>query len=149
MRIGRLERAWSAEALRPAVGWKVWRVESGLLVSVLYGDPWPLDAPIRAECRRHEHEAPSPLCECGIHAGRELSAWVHYLGVGAESRVFGRVLLWGATVEGAQGWRGGFARPVEIFVPPAVENGDEVAEALCAYGVPVHVFEPVAEAVPA
>ena len=29
MRIGRLERAWAAAALRPAVGWKVWRVAEG------------------------------------------------------------------------------------------------------------------------
>jgi hypothetical protein len=149
MRIGRLESAWGAEALRPAVGWKVWRVENGLLVSVLYGDPWPLDEPIRAACARHAHEAPSPLCECGIHAGRELSAWAHYLSVGAESRVFGRVLLWGSTVQGAHGWRGAYARPVEIVVPPAVADADEVAEALGAYGVPVHVLEPFEEAVPA
>lgn len=149
MRIGRIERAWAAEALRPAVGWKVWRVENGLLVSVLYGDRWPLDEPIQATCERHAHEAPSPGCECGIHAGRDLVAWAHYLSVGAESRVFGRVLLWGATVEGAHGWRGAFARPVEIFVPPAVEEPAEVAEALAAYGVPVHVLEPVREAVPA
>ncbi len=149
MRIGRLERAWDAEALRPAAGWKVWRVENGLLVSVLYGDVWPVDEPIRATCARHAHEAPSPLCECGIHAGRELTAWAHYLGVGAESRVFGRVLLWGATVEGAHGWRGAFARPVEIVVPRAVRDAPEVVEALRAYCVPVHTFEQIQEQVPA
>ena len=152
MRIGRIERAWGAEALRPAVGWKVWRVENGLLRSVLYGDPWPVDAPVRATCRRHvhvPHEAPHAACECGIHAGRELAAWEHYLHVGAESRVFGRVLLWGATVEGASGWRAAFGRPVEIVVPSAVERADEVADALRAYGVPVFVLEPAREAVPA
>jgi hypothetical protein len=149
MRIGRLERAWGAEALQPAVGWKVWRVEDGLLKSVLYGDPWPVDEPIRAACVRHSHEAPSPGCECGIHAGRELAAWGHYLAVGAESRVFGRVLLWGATLQGANGWRAALARPVEIVVPPAVERADDVADALQAYGVPVHVLEPIKEAVPA
>ena len=94
-------------------------------MSVLYGDPWPADEPIRASCFRHEHEAPSPSCECGIHAGRELAAWEHYLHVGAESRVFGRVLLWGATVEGAHGWRAACARPVEIFVPSAVTEPTE------------------------
>ena len=144
MRIGRLERAWGAEALRPAVGWKVWRVENGLLASVLYGDPWPVDEPIHATCRRHDHEAPSPLCECGIHAGRDLAAWEHYLRVGRESRVFGRVLLWGSTVEGEHGWRAACARPVEIFVPAAVT---EATDGLAAYGVPVH--EPTREAVPA
>lgn len=144
MRIGRLQRAWGAEALRPAVGWKVWRVEDGLLRSVLYGDAWPVDEPIRASCLRHEHDAPSALCECGIHAGRDLAAWEHYLRVGAESRVFGRVLLWGATVEGEHGWRAAWARPVEIVVPAAVT---EPVDGLEAYGVPVRV--PTREAVAA
>lgn len=152
MRIERIERAWGAEALRPAVGWKVWRVEDGVLLSVLYGDPWPVDEPVRATCRRHlhvAHEAPAVNCECGIHAGRELRAWDHYLAVGAEERVFGRVLLWGAVVEGISAWRAELARPVEIFVPPAVEGADEVAERLRAYGVPVHLLERVEEPVPA
>ena len=152
MRIERIEQAWGAEALRPAVGWKVWRVEDGALLSVLYGDVWPVDEPVRATCRRHvhvAHEAPAIGCECGIHAGRELGAWDHYLAVGAEARVFGRVLLWGAVLEGARAWRGALARPVEIFVPPAVENADEVADGLRAYGVSVHALEPIVEAVPA
>ena len=152
MRIGRLEQAWGAEALRPAVGWKVWRVEEGLLRSVLYGDPWPVDEPIRAVCRRPSrspHEAPSRACECGIHAGRELGAWDHYLAVGSGTRVFGRALVWGSTVEGRHGWRAEWARPVEIFVPPAVTDGRDVAEALAVYGVPVRVLEPVEELVPA
>jgi hypothetical protein len=149
MRIGRIESAWGAEALRPAVGWKVWRVdEQARLRSVLYGDPWPLDEPVRAACRRlvhASHEAPARGCECGIHAGRELAAWDHYLAVDAEARVFGRVLLWGATLEGAHGWRAAQARPVEIFVPPAVTNQEEVADGLRAYGVPVHVLVPIGE----
>ena len=152
MRLERIERAWGAEALRPAVGWKVWRVDDGALLSVLYGDRWPVDEPARATCRRHvhvAHEAPALGCECGIHAGRELRAWEHYLAVGAEARVFGRVMLWGSVLEGASAWRGELARPVEIFVPPAVENAAEVAQALRAYGVPVHVLAPVEEAVPA
>jgi len=144
MRVGRVERAWAAEALRPAVGWKVWRVEDGVLKSVLYGDPWPVDAPIEAACVRHGHEAPAVACECGIHAGRTLEAWEHYLRVGAEGRVFGRVLLWGATVEGEHGWRAACARPVAIFVPAAVT---EAVEGLEAYGVPVRL--PFREAAPA
>jgi hypothetical protein len=146
MRTGRIEREWGAEALQPTVGWKVWRVENGLLVSVLYGDPWPVDEPLHATCVRHDHEAPAPACECGVHAGRELAAWGHYLAVGAEARVFGRVFLWGATVEGAHGWRAACARPAEIFVPPAVTAD---TDGLREYGVPVHVLEPVREAVPA
>ncbi|HEY6836292.1 MAG TPA: hypothetical protein VI142_07455 [Gaiellaceae bacterium] len=147
MRIGRLEHAWAAEDLRPAVGWKVWRVdEEARLHSVLYGDVWPLEEPVRAICKRLAHDVPHQGCECGIHAGRNLAAWEHYLNVNAESRVFGRVLLWGSTLEGAHGWRAAQARPVEIFVPTAVTEQERVAEGLSAYGVPVHrlvVREPV------
>lgn len=151
MRTGRVERTWGAEALRPAVGWKVWRVEHGpertRLRSVLYGDLWPARRPLAASCRRllrSAHEAPCRGCGCGIHAGRELAAWEHYLTVDAGSRVFGRVLLWGATIEGSAGWRAATACPVEIFVPSAVENAEDVAAGLAAYGVPVHVQEPLA-----
>jgi hypothetical protein len=151
MRIGRIESAWGAEALRPAVGWKVWRIdEEHHLRSVLYGDLWPVDEPVRATCRRlvhSSHEAPARGCECGIHAGRELGAWDHYLAIDAENRVFGRVLLWGSTLEGAHGWRAAQARPVEIFVPPAVTNPEQVAEGLFAYGVPVHRLVPLREEV--
>jgi hypothetical protein len=150
MRIGRIERTWGAEELRPAVGWKVWRVEHGTdgtrLRSVLYGDLWPAGEPVEASCRRllrSEHEAPCLGCGCGIHAGRGLSAWEHYLSVEPGARVFGRVLLWGATIEGREGWRAARACPVEIFVPQAVENAAEVAAGLAAYGVPVHVEQPV------
>jgi hypothetical protein len=144
MKIGKLERAWGAEALQPVVGWKVWRVdEEARLRSVLYGDPWPVDEPVRAVCKRllrSGHEAPTPGCECGIHAGRELGAWEHYLAIDAESRVFGRVLLWGSTLEGTHGWRAAQARPVEIVVPSAVCDAAAIAAGLRAYGVPVHVL---------
>ena len=152
MKIGKLEHAWSAEELRPTVGWKVWRVEHDpdrtCLRSVLYGDIWPLDEPVEAVCHRMlrtSHAAPSRGCECGIHAGRTLEAWEHYLAVDSESRVFGRVLLWGSMLEGTEGWRAAFARPVEIFVPTAVTDGVRVAEGLRAYGVPVHLLDVVAE----
>jgi hypothetical protein len=148
MRIGRIEAAWAAEALRPAVGWKVWRVdEQTRLLSVLYGDPWAVDEPVRATCKRLAHEAPYPGCECGIHAGRDLAAWEHYLSIEPEQRVFGRVLLWGSTLEGAHGWRAAQARPVEIFVPSAVTDAPRIAEGLRAYGVAVHVLTPVREEV--
>jgi hypothetical protein len=148
MRIGRIEAAWAADALRPAVGWKVWRIdEDARLRSVLYGDLWPLEEPVVATCKRLDHNAPHEGCECGIHAGRTLGAWEHYLNIEREKRVFGRVLLWGATLEGAHGWRAAQARPVEIFVPPAIANEDEVAEALRAYGVPVHLLVPLCEEV--
>ena len=47
-------------------------------------------------------------------------------------------------LEGASGWRAARARPVEIFVPPAVADAPGVAEGLRAYGVPVHLLADVA-----
>ena len=147
MRTGRLEHVWGANELRPAVGWKVWRVDRvqdrTLLRSVLYGDPWPFEEPVEAACNRmlrSSHAAPSRGCECGIHAGRTLAAWDHYLTVDPERRVFGRVFLWGSVLEGAEGWRAAFARPVEIFVPSVVVDQARVADGLRAYGVPVHLL---------
>src|SRR5205814_2781898 len=107
-------------------------------------------APVRARWRgavQSSLQAPARGCECGIHVGRELGAWDHYLAIDAESRVFGRVLLWGSTLEGTHGWRAAEARPVEIFVPPAVKNQEEVAEGLRAYSVPVHLLVPLREEV--
>src|SRR2546430_1333687 len=69
--------------------------------------------PVEAVCHRMlrtSHAAPSRGCECGIHAGPTLEAWEHYLAVDSESRVFGRVLLWGSMLEGTEGWRAAFAR---------------------------------------
>jgi hypothetical protein len=152
MRIGRALRQWSSDELRPALGWKIWSVEhtpeGTRLRSVLHSDLWPARRPLEATCRRllrSPHEAPCLGCECGIHAGRELSAWEHYLSVDQETRVFGRVLLWGATIEGTAGWRAARAAPVEIVVPAVLANAEEVAAGLEAYGVPVH-FEGAAPA---
>src|SRR4029450_11966911 len=89
MRIGRVESVWGGEALGAAGGWKVWRVDAGLLRSVLSGDLWPVEDPVEAVCRRQlrsRHDAPSRGCECGIHAGRELGAWDPYLAGGAGAR---------------------------------------------------------------
>jgi hypothetical protein len=146
MRIGRPLRSWGAAELQPVVGWKIWRVEHApertRLRSVLYGDLWPVGGPLEAACRRllrSGHEVPCRGCGCGIHVARELSAWEHYLAVSAETRVFGRILVWGATIEGSTGWRAACASPVEIFVPAAVADSGEVAAGLRAYGVPVHL----------
>jgi hypothetical protein len=131
-----------------AVGWRVWRLgEDGLLRSVVYDEVWPARRAVHAECRKLNagHAAPDPRCECGLYAAKKLVDWAHYLG--RPDRVFGRVVLAGAIVEGARGFRASAAYPLELVVPALVENADAVAEALAAYGVPVEA--PVACSVPA
>jgi hypothetical protein len=123
-----------------AVGWRVWRVgPDGLLRSVVYDELWPAGRPVHAECRKLAggHAAPDPRCECGLYAAKNLADWVHYLG--RPDRIFGRVLLAGALVEAARGFRASAAYPLELVVPALVENPDAVADALAVYGVPVEV----------
>ena len=146
------------KATEPAVGWKIWRVEHELertrLRSVIYGSLWAPGRPAIGDCKkplRFRHDAPDPLCDCGIHAGKSLGAWQHYLKVGGD-RVFGRALLLGDRVEGNVGWRAAAAYPLEIYVPAALEDAEDIAAGLAVYGVPVEVVgapAPVKEAVAA
>jgi len=142
MRIGRSVVRLTGE---PVVGWKIWRVEHDeartRLHSVLYGSLWPPGRPAIADCKkllRKRHEAPDPLCECGIHVAKSLREWRHYLAVG-DDRVFGRALIWGERLEGELGWRAAAAYPVEIQVPATLEDAGSVAAELMVYGVPVEV----------
>jgi hypothetical protein len=134
-----------SEATEPIVGWKIWRVEHDVertrLRSVLYGSLWVPGRPAVADCKkplRFRHDSPDPLCDCGIHAGKSLAAWQHYLKVGSD-RVFGRALLLGARVEGSAGWRAAAAYPLEVYVPAALDDAEEIAAGLAVYGVAVEV----------
>jgi hypothetical protein len=145
-------------ATEPAVAWKIWRVdhdgERTRLRSVLYGSLWPPGRPALADCKklyRVRHEAPDPLCECGIHLAKSLEQWRHYLAVGND-RVFGRALLWGDRLEGELGWRAAAAYPLALYVPATLDEAQTIAEGLSVYGVPVELTGApghVQEAVPA
>jgi hypothetical protein len=144
MRIGaRVDGVTSAA--EPVVGWKIWRVDHSedrtRLRSVLYGSLWPPGRPAVADCKklyRVRHEAPDPLCECGLHAAKSLEQWQHYLAVGGD-RVFGRAMLWGERLEGELGWRAASAYPLAIYVPATLENAEGIADGLAVYGVPVEI----------
>jgi len=133
------------KATEPVVGWKIWRVEHTeertRLRSVLYGSLWPPGRPAVADCKklyRARHEAPDPVCECGIHAAKSLEQWRHYLAVGGD-RVFGQVLLWGDRLEGELGWRAAAAYPLALYVPATLDDAEAIAEGLAVYGVPVEI----------
>jgi hypothetical protein len=157
MRLGTTVQAFT-NATEPVVGWKIWRVEHAeertRLRSVLYGSLWPPARAVVADCKklyRARHEAPDPLCECGIHVAKSLDQWRHYLAVGGD-RVFGRALLWGDRLEGELGWRGASSYPLALYVPATLDDAAAIAEGLSVYGVPVEIAGSpghVHEAVPA
>jgi hypothetical protein len=141
----RLGNVIDTAAGEPVVGWKIWRVEHSAgrtrLRSVLYGSLWPPGRPAVADCKkllRTRHAAPDPLCECGIHAAKELESWRHYLAVG-DDRVFGRALIWGERIEGELGWRAAAAYPLEIYIPATLAEAEEIAAGLADYGVAVEI----------
>jgi hypothetical protein len=111
---------------------------------------------------RHDHESPAEHCRCGIYGATDLSEAVRYLetvgpvGDPVAWSVIGRVALWGTVIEAAAGYRAAFAYPASIYVParrlirrrsgrePSRHlTPGEVAGALTAYGVAVHLLRAV------
>ncbi|MBW8741324.1 MAG: hypothetical protein ACJ747_13660 [Gaiellaceae bacterium] len=121
-------------------GWRVWCVvdtPSGLrLASVIHDHVWEVGAPAVAACRER-HSAPHETCLCGIHAARDPAPALPYLrgrnDPGTVARVLGRVLLWGTVIEHEQGWRASHARPLELWLPRALDGlGARYDAAECA-----------------
>jgi hypothetical protein len=133
------------------------------LSSVVYPTIWPLRRELVAVCRRRHlrrwlsaeptHAAPAERCRCGIYGASHPSQLLPYLERHhAEARasgrllgrVPGRVLLWGTVVECKLGWRASHAYPERIYVHSGAHDsplldGEELAWALTAYGVPVEL----------
>jgi hypothetical protein len=151
----------------PVVGWRVWLVarqhDALRLRSVAFRTVWDPRAHLVARCegssliarlrRRKTHDAPRGDCGCGIHAAKHLGFAGGYLSTYDDvlapvivHRVIGRVSLWGSVVEGEFGWRGSYAYPEHLFVPPRLMRGpmvdaDAIAAGLSPYGVPVEVLD--------
>jgi hypothetical protein len=150
--------------IEPLETWRAWKVvrrdgEFGL-GSVVQPTVWPAGQALVAEClagrrlslpllrRKRRHDAPDVRCECGIYAAplERIGQYVAEAPCRGVSRVLGQVALWGTVVECERGWRASRAYPRRIYVPadagePWRVGWDEVALALCRYGVPV---EPLA-----
>jgi hypothetical protein len=116
--------------IAPVSGWRAWRVDvngnDARLMSLTRPTPWPLGAPLRAECvltsilRPHPWEArgappPHPVstgCRCGIDAARNAEAAAFYIRLPARAHdlvAIGRVSLWDRVIEGETGWRASHA----------------------------------------
>jgi hypothetical protein len=150
--------------IEPLEAWRVWRVVrrdgEHSLGSVVQPTVWPPGQALTAEClagrrlslallrRKRRHDAPDVHCECGIYAApfERIGQYVAEAPFRGVAHVLGQVALWGTVVECERGWRGSHAYPRRIYVPadagePWRISWDDVAFALCRYGVPV---EPLA-----
>jgi hypothetical protein len=136
--------AQAAEALE--AGGNPFRVLAGKLGPRLRALALPLvwDEPVmRARCLRDalpgrtfttpglRHAAPHASCQCGFWVVRDQDL------IPGDPRAYGRVATWGRVIEFQRGWRGEYARPLEIILP----GGDEeTAEALRSfYGCEVRI----------
>lgn len=104
------------DLLVPIVGFRQWRLRSGVLTSMYDGACW-LEASITARCDRgHDPgEVPAKDCSCGVYAyydpcPRTASAATADL-------VGGAVVVWGQIEAHAYGMRGKHARIVALELP--------------------------------
>jgi len=157
-------RLCAPDAIEPVVGWRLWLVvaDGGYLwlESVLHAERWSPHRSLGAVCRSPRrrvragtptapvHAAPEENCACGIYAASEPTTLAPYLDGGharrgAVARVLGRVSIWGRVIEAERGWRGEYAYPAHVYVPPAgsgFRSAFDLVDGLRDYGVPVELL---------
>jgi len=102
----------------PIVAWRAWALTGRRDGARLLLRPvakrartWQPREIVQASCRTsRRHDAPDPLCTCGLHA-------THTIDVLRRTRcpaVLGRVALWGRVVEHEHGYRAQYAYPQRL-----------------------------------
>jgi hypothetical protein len=120
----------------PLIGWRLWHVRDGRLVSWAQDAEWPAGRRLEARCRRLLRRscsgAPGDGHTCGIYATRTRDAalrLLHELPPLPAPVAIGRVSLWGRVFENVGGWRAQYAYPYSLEL---VGGGEAVARELRA-----------------
>jgi hypothetical protein len=91
------------------IGWRIWRIKRGYLISFSLETAWPPDEPMTGK--------PNDYNNAGIWAfkdkARALNKFASDTGR-SQSWAFGSVRLWGEVIEHDLGWRAEFARVASI-----------------------------------
>lgn len=120
--------------LRPAVGWRSWRVVNGRLASPTYDALWPIDDWLEA-VDHHGNKIETPVDHhMGIHAFHDRERVQPHM-------VIGEVELSGWVTQYQYGWRAQRARPKRLFVHWGTPGKEDLARALAVYGVPVEIMD--------
>jgi hypothetical protein len=120
------------------VGWRSWIVTEGIdgleLRSVVYQHPWPSREALSMECEPGGclgARWPIQPHSCGIHAFKDRGEAARFPGTwesrradgaGVSTYVIGQVSLWGRVVEHERGYRGQFAYPFALWLPPELQR---------------------------
>ncbi|MDP9286340.1 MAG: hypothetical protein M3P41_15495 [Actinomycetota bacterium] len=140
----------------PIVGWRAWVLAEDLegpeLRSVVYQHVWPARNALSMECEPGGclgARWPAQTHACGIHAFKERAGAARFPatwesrraeGAGVSTYVIGQVSLWGHVIEHEHGFRGQFAYPYALCLPPGRRH---LASPLARrYGVEVVVEAP-------
>jgi len=115
--------------IEPLVGWRLWHIRDGRLLSWSQAAEWPAGRRMEASCkrllRRSCAAAPAKGHACGIYAVRtreDAVRLLHELPSLAAPVAVGRVSLWGRVFENVGGWRAQFAYPYSLEVVGGVER---------------------------
>jgi hypothetical protein len=141
------------------IGWRVWTVWEGVLLSPQLQAPWLPRKEARAICaavhwppphgRTDIHAAPAADCHCGLYAMRT-AADLDFRLRNRDPVVVGCVKLWGKVIPGTHGWRAEYAYPAGLVAiagegKPRWYAAREVVEELARlYGVGLAVRGPEA-----
>jgi hypothetical protein len=105
--------------VEPLLGWRLWRVRDGTLVSWGVRHEWQPGVN-EASClgSRHCNSSPGESCSCGFWALHSPSRCIRYARdtITDRSSVVGLVRAWGqVALHGTEGFRAQYARPVCLF----------------------------------
>jgi hypothetical protein len=122
------------------VGWRGWCVTpQGRLTAIVNDEAvWTPGEALPAFCAKGKrHPVPFMNCTCGFYAADSFESIVNqnYHLAGA----FGRVSMWGKSIDYTGGYKSQFAYPREIWVPYTMLH---CVELLAVYGVPVRLANP-------
>lgn len=155
------------DAIEPVIAWRAWYVVKtalGLRLHSIYrrDSVWPARDALEATCLiagldKHPNSHPPAWgCSCGVYgvsSAKEVRPYLisHYQERPPRKlvwRAFGRVQLWGRTINGHRGSRAQYAYPHSIALPATaarfedlalIERENIAAQLREAYGVPVVV----------
>jgi hypothetical protein len=134
------------DAIEPAVGYRVWRVDNNRIVSFNHHSVWTPYEPFIATCAAHP-EPPDEKCSCGTYAAATFNRLydMGYTGHGGlfsgrpdDILIAGTVNLWGNIIPGTHGWRAQFAYPKKFLIP--YSNARIAKDIAAEYGVPYKLF---------